>query len=65
MLYLGLIVIVKTSSLDEMYKDLPVVIVHDWSELASLENLRKWKEAYSGLTSKEYIWGKLQYSNYL
>ena len=65
MLYLGLIVIVKTSSLDEMYKDLPVVIVQDWSELASIENLRNWKEAYSGLTSKEYIWEKLQYSNYL
>ena len=65
MLYLGMIVIVKTSSLDQMYKDLPVVIVKDWSELESPENLRNWKEAYSGLTSKEYIWEKLQYSNYL
>jgi hypothetical protein len=65
MLYLGMIVIVKTSSLDQMYKDLPVVIVKDWSELESPENLKKWKEMYSGKTSKDYIWDKLQYSSYL
>ena len=65
MLYLGMIVIVKTSSLDEMYKDLPVVIVNDWSELKSQENLEKWSREYSKLTSKEYVWSKLRPENYI
>lgn len=65
MLYLGMIVIVKSSSLDEMYKDLPVVIVNDWSELNSQENLEKWAREYSRLTSKEYVWTKLRPDNYI
>lgn len=32
-LYLGCFPVVKTSSLDNMYKDLPVVIVNDWREV--------------------------------
>ena len=32
-LYLGTIPIVKTSSLDGLYADLPIVIVNDWSEV--------------------------------
>ena len=32
-LVLGCIVIVKTSGLDSLYKDLPVLIVNDWSEI--------------------------------
>ena len=35
MLFSGLIVITKTSSLDKLYKDnnLPVIILNDWNEL--------------------------------
>jgi hypothetical protein len=33
LLFAGVIVITKTSPLDDMYKDLPVVILKDWSEL--------------------------------
>ena len=32
-LYLGAYVVVKTSSLDEIYKDLPVLIVNKWSDI--------------------------------
>lgn len=32
-LYLGVIPVVKKSSLDPLYEDLPVVIVNDWSEV--------------------------------
>lgn len=44
-LILGCIVIVKTSTLDPLYEGLPVVIVHDWSEITE-ENLNKWLERY-------------------
>ncbi len=44
-LVLGCIVIVKTSPLDPLYKDLPVVIVKDWSEVTS-ENMDKWLIQY-------------------
>jgi hypothetical protein len=44
-LILGCIVIVKASPLDPLYKDLPVVIVNDWSEVTE-DNLAKWLEQY-------------------
>lgn len=44
-LILGCIVIVKTSSLDELYRGLPVVIVQDWEEICP-ENLKVWLEQY-------------------
>lgn len=44
-LMLGCIVIVKTSSLDPLYKDLPVVIINDWSEVSE-DNLTKWLDQY-------------------
>ena len=44
-LILGCIVIVKTSSLDELYQGLPVVIVQDWEEICP-ENLKLWLEQY-------------------
>ena len=40
-LFLGAIVIVKTSSLDPLYENLPVVIVKDWDECLYHENLQK------------------------
>jgi hypothetical protein len=45
-LALGCIVIVKTSPLDCLYEDLPVVIVKDWSEV-SKENFVIWKTLYA------------------
>lgn len=44
-LILGMIVIVKTSTLDPLYEGLPVVIVQDWSEVTE-ENLAKWLQQY-------------------
>lgn len=44
-LYFDHIVIVRHTSLDELYDNLPVVMVHDWDEI-TLENLKKWKEKY-------------------
>lgn len=40
-LVLGNIVIVKRSSLDPLYEDLPVVIVEDWREIHA-DQLRRW-----------------------
>ena len=44
-LVLGCIVIVKRSSLDPLYKGLPVVIVNDWSEVTT-DQLKKWAAQY-------------------
>ena len=44
-LLLGCIVIVKTSPLDPLYKDLPVVIIRDWSEITE-ENFDIWLTQY-------------------
>lgn len=40
-LFAGCIVIVKQSPIDGLYRDLPVVIVADWSEITP-ENLTRW-----------------------
>jgi hypothetical protein len=42
-LYLGVIPIVKTSSLDQLYEDLPVLIVDDWSDVTREFLETKWK----------------------
>ena len=39
-LLLGGIVITKKSSLDPMFKDLPVVLVDDWDECKDYNNLK-------------------------
>ncbi len=53
-LTLGCIVIVKTSPLDPLYKDLPVVIVKDWSEVTP-ENLDTWLLRYGdAFTNRTY-----------
>lgn len=44
-LYLGCIVVVKTSPLDPMYQGLPVVIVQDWTEVTK-DNMEKWLKQY-------------------
>ncbi|MBI3508886.1 MAG: hypothetical protein HY069_04565 [Chlamydiia bacterium] len=43
-LYVGAIPIVKTSSLDDLYADLPVVIVQDWAEVTEAFLEQKYAE---------------------
>ncbi|MDP1607990.1 MAG: hypothetical protein Q8L98_01605 [Chlamydiales bacterium] len=57
-LILGCIVIVKTSPLDPLYKDLPVVIVKDWSEVTE-DNLIKWLDQYKDAFSNPSYRNKL------
>jgi hypothetical protein len=64
-LYLGSIVITRSSSLDPLFADLPVVIIHDWAELHDPENLRRWRRQYGPLTDKAHIWRVLGASSYL
>lgn len=59
LLYLGTIVITKTSSLDDLYDGLPVVIVKDWSEVGDKENLTKWLQQYGRLTDQKNIMSHL------
>lgn len=58
-LYLGGIVITRTSSLDALYDGLPVAIVKDWGEVASLENLERWRDTLAPLTDRARIWNRL------
>jgi hypothetical protein len=54
-LLLGCIVIVKSSALDPLYDDLPVVIIKDWTEITK-KNMAKWKNEYmSMLDEKQYL----------
>ena len=54
-LFLGGIVITKNSSLNPLYKNLPVVLVDDWDEVIIDGNLEKWEKQYSELTKPEHI----------
>lgn len=54
-LLMGSIPIVKSSTLDVLYKDLPVLIIHDWNEVT--EDFLNQK--YNELTHKEYCFEKL------
>ena len=60
LLYLGTIVITKTSSLDRLFDGLPVVIVENWNEVGDKRNLVKWLKKYGGLTDREAIWSRLE-----
>jgi len=59
---LGCIVIIKSSSLDELWikHQLPVIIIHEWDELNdNLENkLQKWLNDYKNLTERNNILNK-------
>lgn len=65
----GVIVITKSSQLDEMYKnkELPIVIINSWDELNNnLENkLESWYNQYSKFTSLENILPKLLFDYWL
>lgn len=52
---LGTIPIVKTSPLDSLYEDLPILIVNDWTEI----NEEFLKEKYLEIISKPYNFEKL------
>lgn len=58
-LIMGAIPIVKSSSLDPMFEDLPVLIIHDWNEVTEEFLNQKWQE----MSSKDYKWEKL-YGDY-
>jgi hypothetical protein len=59
LLYLGAIVITKTSSLDRLFAGLPVVIVKDWCEVGNKRNLSRWLQQYGGLTDQTAVWSRL------
>jgi hypothetical protein len=65
----GVIVITKTSSLDDMYKkhNLPVVILNDWNELNNnLEDkLNDWYKIYINKTSIDNIFPRLTFDYWL
>lgn len=58
-LYMGAIPVVLSSSIDSLFENLPVVIVHDWSEVTESFLL----QAYEEMSKKEYQWEKL-FSDY-
>ncbi|MEW5804411.1 MAG: hypothetical protein AB1847_20130 [bacterium] len=60
LLYLGTIVITKTSSLDRLFDGLPVVIVEDWNEAGDKRNLSKWLQQYGRLTDQKDVWSRLE-----
>jgi hypothetical protein len=59
-LYLGSYVIVKTSTLDEMYKDLPVLIVNSWEDI-TVELL---DATYFKFSTTKYNYDKLRTSHW-
>jgi len=60
-LILGCILIVQTSPLDSLYKDLPVLIMNDWSDLTedllktTIKNFENKKFNYDKLTLKYWV----------
>jgi len=54
-LYLGAIVITKTSTLNILYKNLPVIIVDKWDRLLDINFLRKEYNRLKPLLRKKYI----------
>lgn len=61
MLLLGCIVIVKTSSLDILYEDLPIVIINEWDECLDKSNLQIWFDKYNKFRNREKIIEKLKW----
>jgi len=58
-LALGCIVIVKSSSIDNLYEDLPVVIINDWNEITE-KNLKEWKQKFSVIMKDRIYYEKLK-----
>ena len=55
LLYMGCIVLMKSSALDKMFDSMPVVIIKDWRELNNIENLKKWHKKFKVLTTSNRI----------
>ena len=54
-LYLGAIIITKKSSLDPLYKNLPVILVDNWNQLLDLSFLKKKYNEIKFLLNRDYI----------
>jgi hypothetical protein len=65
LLYLGCIVVTKTSPLDPLYEGLPVIIVDDWREVRDPEAPGRWISKVAHLTDRDYLWGRLRPQTYL
>lgn len=63
-LILGCIVIVKTSPLDSLYEDLPVVIVQDWHDVTE-ENLKIWEDQYRDIIEDGWYRDKLTHAYWM
>ena len=63
-LFLGCIVIVLSSSLDELFEDLPVVIVSRWDEITHV-NLEKWFDTYKSKYTMSQVHDKLMMSHWI
>ena len=61
---LGGIVVTKTSSLDSLYKDLPVIIVSDWRECMNFD-LDEIKNRFKHMKSNDYIYKFFKYNHWL
>lgn len=58
-LCLGCIPIVKTSSLDRLYRELPVAIVEDWRQIRDFAQLKRWLDEFAPMTDPAYIQARL------
>lgn len=65
LLYLGCIVVTRTSPLDPLYEGLPVIIVDDWRQVRDPEMMRQWVGQVAHLTDRDYVWQRLRPRAYL
>jgi hypothetical protein len=65
LLYLGCIVITRTTPLDPLFEGLPVVIVKAWEEVRDKSNLVTWLRQHAPLTDRDYVWKRLEPNFYI
>lgn len=65
LLYLGCIVVTKTSPLDPLYEGLPVIMVDDWREVRHPDAPGRWIRQAAHLTDRNYVWGRLRQQSFL
>ncbi|WP_224570195.1 hypothetical protein [Mesorhizobium sp. ES1-4] len=65
LLYLGCIVVTKTSPLDPLYEGLPVIIIDDWREVLDPGAPQRWINEVAHLTDRDYLWRRLRPQAYL
>lgn len=64
-LLLGAIPIVRRSTLDPLYRDLPVAIVDDWAEVRLPGRLDAWRAELGPLTDRTHVWPRLAAAHWL